>query len=422
MRKYHPATIAVTGGFQNDSETGATNPPLCLSNAYQFKNAEHAADLFNLETAGYIYTRMHNPTTTVLEDRLTALENGAGTVATSTGHFAELMVFSALCATGDEIIASSRLYGGTVNMLATALARFGITTRFADQRKPESWEALINDKTKVLYMEALANPDSSIPDFEKFAELAKKHKVVLVVDSTITTPWLFRPGEVGANVVIHSTTKYICGNASVMGGAAVDIGNFDWEASGRYPQLTEADSSYHGLSFSKAFGSAALAVYMRTKVLRDFGGTPSPFNSLMILNGLQTLHLRMPRHVENAGIIASTLKEHKNVKSVSYPGLSEHIDHALALKYFKRGPGGLLTIEAESYEKAKKLIESVKLCIHAVNVGDARTVLTHPASTTHRQATEAQLAAAGITPATVRISAGIEDVRDILEDITQGLD
>jgi O-acetylhomoserine (thiol)-lyase len=420
-QKLHPATIAVTGGFLNDAATGATNPPLYLSNAYQFKSADSAANLFNLEEAGYIYTRMHNPTTTVLEERLAALEGGAGAVATATGHFAELMVFAALCAAGDEILASSRLYGGTINMLGTALKRFGITTRFADQRQPETWEALINENTKVIYLETLANPDSSIPDFEAISKIARKHRIPLVVDNTMATPWLFRPGEWGADVVVHSTTKYLCGNASVMGGVAIDIGSFDWEASGRFPQLTEPDGSYHGLSFSKAFGNQALAAYMRTKVLRDYGGTPSPFNSYITLSGIQTLHLRMPRHVENARAVADFLKSHPAVKSVSYSGMKEHKDYDLAVKYFPQGPGGLLTFEVESYEKAKKLIESIKLCIHAVNVGDARTVLTHPASTTHRQATAEQLAAAGISPSTIRLSAGIEDVRDIIADLEQAM-
>ncbi len=421
MNKYRFDTIAVTGGFTSDMETGATNVPIHMSNAYQFKSAENAAGLFNLTEGGYIYTRLHNPTTSVLEERIAMLENGVAAVATASGHFAELMVFASLCRSGDEIVASSRLYGGTINMMATSLKRFGITVHFADQRRPETWEALINSRTKALYMETLANPDSSIPDFEAFAKIASKHNIPLIVDNTMATPYLFRPADFGANIVVHSTTKYLCGNASAMGGVAVDIGNFDWKK-GNFPELTAPDSSYHGMVFDDAFGKAALAVYMRTKVMRDFGGCPSPFNSFLTLQGIQTLHLRMPRHVQNAEALAKFLETDSHVDAVSYPGLKSHRDHHLAQKYMPKGAGGLLSFEVKGgYDNAKKIIENIKLCVHATNVGDARTVFTHPASTTHRQASEEQLKNAGISPAMIRVSLGIEDIDDIIEDLKQAM-
>ncbi len=415
-------TIAVTGGFRSDPVTGATNVPLYLSNAYQFKSAESAANLFDLTEPGYIYTRMHNPTTSVLEERLAMLEGGVASVATASGQFAELLAIATLCGQGDEIIASSKLYGGTFNLFNSSLRRLGINVRFADQTDPAAWRKLINDRTKAFYLESLANPDSSIPDFEVFSSIAKKHSLPVMVDNTMATPALFRPVDAGANIVLHSSTKYLGGNGTVMGGALVDLGNFDWAASGRFPGFVEPDTSYHGVEFAKTFGSAAFAVKARVQGLRDFGGTPAPFNSFMILLGIQTLHLRMPQHVANARAVAEFLSRHSMVESVGYPELPTHPDHKWAKKYFPNGAGSLLTFNIKGgYESAKRFIEGTKLCVHATNVGDARTIITHPASTTHRQMSESQLATAGITKNLIRVSAGIEDPADIIADMEQAL-
>ncbi|MDR2869528.1 MAG: O-acetylhomoserine aminocarboxypropyltransferase/cysteine synthase [Deferribacteraceae bacterium] len=415
-------TIAVTGGFSFDPETGATNPPLHLSNAYQFKSAEHAANLFDLTEAGHIYTRLHNPTTDVLEARLAELEGGTAAVATASGHAAEMMLFLELCGAGDEIVASNRLYGGTMNIFAATLPKYGIRTSFADQNDPAAWEALVTDKTKLFYMECLANPDSGIPDFDGIIAVAKKHGIVVVIDNTFATPYLFRPIDVGANLVVHSTTKYLCGNGTVMGGAVVDLGNFDWAAHAkRYPDFSTPDASYHGVVFAETFKDTALATRLRLKALRDMGATPSPFNSYLTLMGIQTLPLRMARHVENAYRVALWLSTHPKVKSVSYPGVLGHAQHELAKKYFPKGPGGLFTFEAQDYDTAKRVIESVKLCLHAANLGDTRTILTHPASTTHRQSSPEKLGTMGISREMVRVSVGIEDADDIIEDLAQAL-
>ncbi|MDR2884335.1 MAG: O-acetylhomoserine aminocarboxypropyltransferase/cysteine synthase [Deferribacteraceae bacterium] len=415
-------TIAVTGGFHHDEQTGSTNIPIHMSNAFQFKSADSAANLFDLTEAGYIYTRMHNPTTTVFEERVAALEGGTGAVAAASGQAAELMLFATLCNAGDEILASTRLYGGTMNLLSSTLKRFGINVKLADQRNPESWDSLITDKTKAVYAESIANPDGSIPDFEAIAAVAHKHKIPFIIDNTMATPYLFRPVEVGANVVLHSSTKYIGGNGTAMGGVVVDLGNFDWAASGRFPEFTEPDSSYHGVKFAEAFGSAALAVKMRVQILRDFGGVISPFNSFLMVTGLQTLSVRMKQHVENARKVAAFLENHPNVARVIYPELENHPDNAQAKRYFKKGAGAMVSFEVKGgYEQAKRVIESIKLCVHATNVGDARTVLTHPASTTHRQLSEEKLKAAGISKTFLRLSVGIEDVEDIIDDIAQAL-
>ncbi|MDR0453794.1 MAG: O-acetylhomoserine aminocarboxypropyltransferase/cysteine synthase [Deferribacteraceae bacterium] len=415
-------TIAVTGGFLSDPDTGATNIPLYLSNAYQFKSAESAANLFDLSEPGYIYTRLHNPTTSVLENRIALLEGGVAAVATASGQFAEFLVIATLCREGDEIIASSKLYGGSFNLLNNSLRRLGINVHFADQTDPAAWEKLITSRTKGFYLESISNPDCSIPDFETFSSIAGKHRIPVIIDNTMATPVLFRPVDTGANIVLHSTTKYLCGNGTAMGGAVVDLGNFDWAASGRFPAFVEPDASYHGLEFAKTFGSSAFAVKARVQGMRDFGGTPSPFNSFLILTGLQTLHLRMPQHVKNTKAIAEFLSGEKTVGSVSYPGLSSHPDYKWAKKYFKDGVGALLTFNIiGGYESAKRFIEGLKLCVHATNIGDSRTIITHPASTTHRQLSEAQLAAAGIDKSLIRVSAGIEDVSDIIGDIRQAL-
>ena len=377
-------TIAVHSTYKPDS-TGATNPPLYLSNAYKYEDTQHAADLFDLKREGYIYTRLHNPTTTVLEETVAALEGGVAAVATSSGHFAEVMLLTSLASQGDEIIASNCLYGGTINMFSTTFKKFGITVKFADQDDASSFEALVTDKTKAIYIEALANPASDIPDFDAIAQIAQKHRLPLIVDSTCATPYLFRAKEHGAAAVIHSCTKFLGGHGDVMGGIAVDLGTFDWASSGRFPNFTEPDTSYHGVIYAKDFGPAALAVKMRAGAMRDMGGTPSPFNSLALLQGMQTLHLRMERHVENAKKIALWLQDHPKVSWVNYGGLEGNKNYELAKKYFPKGPGAMLTFGVKGgLEQGKNFIEKASLAIHAANLGDVKTIITHPASTTHR--------------------------------------
>ncbi len=408
-------TIAVHSTYIPD-ETGATNPPLYLSNAYKYKNAQHAADLFDLKTTGYIYTRLHNPTTTILEDTITKMEGGSGAVATSSGHFAEIMLITCIASFGDEIIASNSLYGGTINMFSTTLKRFGINVKFADQDNPSSFEALINDKTKAIFIEALANPASDIADFEVISKIANKHKLPLIIDSTCATPYLFRPIEVGAAAVIHSGTKFLGGHGDVMGGIAVDLGTFDW-SSGRFPSFTEKDMSYHGVIYAKDFGNMALAVKMRAGVMRDMGGTPSPYNSYAILQGMQTLHLRMERHVSNAVKLANWLMECDKVSWVNYPSLKGNKNYEMAKKYFPKGAGSMLTFGVKGgIEAGRNFIDKVNLAIHAANLGDVKTIVTHPASTTHRQLSQEQRIKAGVPDDLIRVSVGIEDIEDIIND------
>ena len=414
-------TIAVHGTYKPDA-TGATNPPLYLSNAYKYEDTQHAADLFDLKRVGYIYTRLHNPTTSVLEETVAALEGGVAAVATSSGHFAEVMLLTCLASNGDEIIASDCLYGGTINMFSTTFKKFGINVKFARQDDISSFEALITDKTKAIYIEALANPASDIPDFDAISNVAKKYGLPLIVDSTCATPYLFRAKDHGAAAVIHSCTKFLGGHGNVMGGIAVDLGTFDWAASGRFPNFTEPDESYHGVVYAKDFGPMALAVKMRAGAMRDMGGTPSPYNSMALLQGIQTLHLRMARHVENAQKLARWLQTNPKVAWVNYGGLPGNKNYDLAKKYFKKGPGAMLTFGVKGgLEQGRSFIEKARLAIHAANLGDVKTIITHPASTTHRQLSPEQRLKAGVPDDLIRVSVGIEDIDDIINDFAQAL-
>ncbi|MGB2578669.1 O-acetylhomoserine (thiol)-lyase [Elusimicrobium simillimum] len=420
MTKQNIETIAVSYGFDIDA-TGATNPPLYLSNAYQFNSAAHAKDLFDLKDAGYIYTRLNNPTNSVLEERINALEGGAGALVSSSGHSAEFMTICALAQSGDEIISSSALYGGTFNMFSHTLRRLGITVKFADVRKPEEFESLVTDKTKAIFVESISNPGCEIPDFDKISAIAKKHKIPFIVDNTCMTPYLFKPKEYGADIVIHSTTKFLCGHAGVMGGAVVDCGTFDW-TSGRFPSFCQPDPSYHGITYAKDFPQNAFIIKLRTQVLRDIGACQSPFNSYLTLQGLQTLHVRMDRHIENTLKLVDFLEHHPRVAWVKYPSVNGNEFGEPAKKYFKKGFGSVLSFGVKGgYEEGKKLIENVKLCIHATNLGDVRTIVTHPASTTHSQLTAAEKQSTGITDDLIRISVGIENIEDIKADIEAAL-
>lgn len=422
MKNYSLETLAVHSTYKKD-ETGATNPPIYLSNAYQFKDGEHAAALFDLSTAGYIYTRLNNPTTSVLEETVAALEGGIAALACASGQFAEFMTIISLSKQGDNIVTSNLLYGGTHTLFTSQFARFGIEFRFADPNNIAEFEKLIDDKTKAIYIESVANPQGLVPDFKAFAELANKHKLPLVVDNTCATPYLVRPIEHGAHIVIHSATKFLSGNGNVLGGIVVDSGNFDWEKSGRFPEFTTPDESYHGLIFTKHFGPACFAAKMRVSAMRDIGGALSPFNAYLIQLGIGTLHLRMQRHAENAKKLAEYLKTNKNVAWVSYNGLEEDKNHKNASTYLKEKGASLLTFGvAGGYEKCKKFIEKVSLALHVSNLGDIKTIVTHPASTTHRQIPEDELTKTGITPELIRVSVGIENINDIIEDFKKALE
>lgn len=416
----HIETLAVAYGFETD-ETGATNPPLYLSNAYEFKNAQHAKNLFDLKEAGYIYTRLNNPTNAVLEERLNALEGGAGALVTSSGHSAEFMTICALAESGDEIIASNALYGGTFNMFSHSLRRLGIKVKFANVRNTADFESLVTDKTKAIFVESISNPGCEVPDFDGVSQIAKKYKIPFIVDNTCTTPYLFNPKEVGADIIIHSTTKFLCGHANVMGGAVIDCGTFDW-TSGRFPAFCNPDPSYHGVVYAKDFPQNAFIVKLRTQVLRDIGACQSPFNSYLTLQGVQTLHVRLDRHIENTKRLVSWLENNPNIAWVKYPSVAGNEFKERAQKYLKKGYGSLFSFGVKGgLEKGKKLIENVKLCIHATNLGDVRTIVTHPASTTHSQLTGQEKLNSGISDDLIRISVGIENIEDIIADLEQAL-
>lgn len=415
-------TLAVHGTYKKD-ETGATNPPIYLSNAYQFKDGEHAAALFDLSTAGYIYTRLNNPTVAVLEETVAALEGGIAALACSSGQFAEFMTIITLAKTGDNIVTSNLLYGGTHTLFTSQFARFGIEFRFADPKNIDEFEKLIDDKTKAIYIESVANPQGLVPDFKKFAALADKYKLPLVVDNTCATPYLVRPIEHGAHIVIHSATKFLSGHGNVLGGIVVDSGNFDWEKSGRFNEFSTPDESYHGLVFTKHFGKACFAAKMRVSAMRDIGGCLSPFNAFLIQTGIGTLHVRMERHVENAKKLASYLKTNKFVEWVNYNGLEDNPNYAAASQYLKEKGASILTFGVKGgYEKSKKFIEKVRLALHVSNLGDIKTIVTHPASTTHRQIPEHELESTGITANLIRVSVGIENIDDIIEDFKNALE
>lgn len=421
MKKLSTETLAVHGVFQRD-ETGATNPAIYLSSSYQFKDTNHAANLFALQESGYIYSRLNNPTTNCLEETIAALEGGIAAVACASGQFAEFMTIAALAKCGDNIVASNMLYGGTYTLFANQFTRFGIEIRFADPHNIEDFAKLIDDKTKAIYIESIANPQGFVPDFKKLSALAAQHKVPLVVDNTCATPYLLKPIEYGADIVIHSATKFLSGHGNVLGGIVVDSGNFDWAASGRFPELTTPDDSYHGLIFTKHFGKAALAAKMRVSTMRDIGGPISPFNAFLIQQGIGTLHIRIERQVENAKKLAEFLKNHKNTAWVDYNGLKDNKNNPNADKYLKYGAGSIFTFGVKGgFEKSKAFIEKTTFPLHVANIGDIKTIITHPASTTHSQLSEQELQSSGITADLIRVSVGIENIDDIIADFDKAL-
>ncbi len=411
-------------GYEPDPTTGSRAVPIYQTTSYHFQSTEHAANLFALKELGNIYTRIMNPTTDVLEKRLADLEGGVGALAASSGHAAQAMLILTLCQAGDHIVSSSRLYGGTYNQFNYTFPRLGIEVTFVDPSDAQNFERAIRPNTKIIYGETLGNPDIFVFPFEEVAEIARRHHIPLVIDNTFATPYLCRPIEWGANIICHSTTKFISGNGTSIGGIIVDGGNFDWR-SGRFENFTTPDPSYHGLVYAdlESVGLPPFIIKARVQILRDVGACQSPFNSWVTLLGLETLSLRMERHVQNAQAVAEFLEKHPQVSWVSYPGLKSHPHYERARKYLPKGPGAVLGFGIKGgLEAGRKFIESLQLISHLANVGDARTLAIHPATTTHSQLTPEEQLSAGVTPDFIRLSIGLEDIEDILWDIEQALE
>ncbi|OWW20173.1 O-acetylhomoserine aminocarboxypropyltransferase/cysteine synthase family protein [Noviherbaspirillum denitrificans] len=416
-------TIAVHGGYSPDPTTRAVAVPIYQTVSYAFDNTQHGADLFDLKVPGNIYTRIMNPTQDVLEQRVAALEGGIGALALASGQAAITYAIQTIAEAGDNIVSASTLYGGTYNLFAHTLPQFGIETRFADYREPESFGRLIDAKTKAVYIESIGNPLGNITDIEKIAAIAHQHGVPLIVDNTVATPYLLRPFEHGADIVVHSLTKYLGGHGNSIGGVIVDSGKFPWaEHKERFRRLNEPDVSYHGVVYTEALGPAAFIGRARVVPLRNTGAAISPFNAFLILQGIETLALRVERITENALRVAQFLARHKKVKWVNYAGLPDHRDHALATKYLGGRPSGVLTFGVEGgREGGARFQDALKLFTRLVNIGDAKSLACHPASTTHRQLNAQELAKAGVTEDTVRLSVGIEHADDLLADLEQAL-
>ncbi len=419
-RKQGFDTIALHAGHEIDP-TGSRAVPIYQTTSYVFDSTDHAAQLFALEQPGFIYSRLQNPTVDVLEKRVAALECGIGSVAVASGQAAETVCFAALAGQGDEIVSASALYGGSYTLLNNSLRRLGINTLFVDATDPDNFRRAITDKTKLVYAETLGNPKLDVLDIEAVAGIAHEAGVPLVVDNTVATPYLCRPFEYGADVVIHSLTKWMGGHGNSLGGIVVDSGKFNW-ASGKFPEFTSPDSSYHGMEFAKAFGPAAFLAKVRVTALRDFGPALSPFNAFLILQGIETLSLRMDRHCANSRQVAEFLDGHGSVSRVIYPELEGHPSHRLADKYLPIGCGSLMGFGIKGgYDAGIRFINSLKLLSHLANIGDARSLVIHPASTTHQQLSTEERAAAGVTDDFIRLSIGLEDPADIIADIDQAL-
>ena len=414
-------TRQLHAGQVPDPTTGSRAVPIYQTASYQFNNTEHAANLFALKEFGNIYTRIMNPTTDVLEQRLADLEGGVGALAASSGHAAQTLAILTLCEAGDHIVSSSRLYGGTYNQFNYTFPRLGIDVTFVDPTNPEAFEDAIRPNTKLIYGETLGNPDISVFPFEEVSAIAKKNHLPLVIDNTFATPYLCRPLEWGANIVLHSTTKFINGHGTSIGGIIIDGGNFDW-TSGRFPNFTTPDPSYHGLVYAD-LGAPAFILKARVQVLRDIGASQSPFNSWLTVQGIETLSLRLDRHVANAQRVAEFLENHRQVNWVCYPGLKSHNDYERARKILPNGPGAILGFGIKGGKEAgEKFIDNLQLLSHVANVGDSRSLAIHPASTTHSQLSGQEQATAGVTPDFVRLSIGLEDIEDILWDLGTALE
>jgi len=420
-RKYRMETLALHAGQTIDTDTRSRAVPIYQTTSYVFKDTEHAANLFALKEFGNIYTRLMNPTTDVLEKRLAALEGGVGGLALSSGQSAIYVSIFNICGAGGHIVSSNSLYGGTVTLFSQTFSKLGIEVTFVDPKKPENFAKAIKKNTRLIYIESIGNPKNDILQYEKIADIAHKNGLPVICDNTVTTPILFRPIEYGIDIVVHSCTKFIGGHGTSIGGAIVDSGKFDW-TNGRYPELTEPDPSYHGVRYVESFGELAYIIKARVQFLRDMGSCMSPFNAFLFLLGLETLHLRMPRHSENALNLAKWLEKHREVSWVNYPGLQSHPDYALAKKYLPNGAGGILGFGIKGGKEAGiKFINSVKLASHLANIGDSKTLVIHPASTTHQQLSKEEQLAAGVTDDYIRVSVGTEHIDDIIADFQQAL-
>ncbi|GAB4120129.1 MAG: O-acetylhomoserine aminocarboxypropyltransferase [Rubrivivax sp.] len=415
-------TLALHAGAAPDPATGARAVPIHLSTSFVFESSEQAASLFNLERSGHVYSRISNPTNAVFEERMAALEHGCGAIATASGQAALHLAIATLAAAGSHLVASSALYGGSHNLLHYTLRRFGIETTFVKPGDIDGWRAAIRPETRLLFGETLGNPGLDVLDIPTVAAIAHEAGVPLLVDSTFTTPWLMQPLELGADLVYHSATKFLCGHGTVVGGVLVDGGGFDWSRSTRHPELTEPYAGFHGMVFAEESTVGGFLLRARREGLRDFGACMSPHTAWLMLQGLETLPLRMARHVENARRIVQFLAAHPMVAHVAYPELEDHPDHALAQRLLPRGCGAVFSFDLKgSRAQGVAFIEALKLFSHLANVGDARSLVIHPASTTHFRMDDAALAAAGIGPGTIRLSVGLEDADDLIEDLKRAL-
>ena len=415
-------TLAIHAGAQPDPATGARATPIYQTTAFVFDDVDHAASLFGLQAFGNIYTRITNPTTAVLEERVAALEGGTAALAVASGHAAQLLVMHALMQPGDEFVASKKLYGGSINQFGHSFKSFDWHVKWAEGQTPEDFEKQITDKTKAIFIESLANPGGVIMDINGIAEVARKHHIPLIVDNTMATPYLCRPIEHGADIVVHSLTKFLGGHGNSMGGAIVDGGTFDWTKNDRFPILTEPRPEYNDMVLAETFGNFAFAIACRVLGLRDLGPAISPFNAFQIITGIETLPLRMQRHCDNALAVAKFLKTHDKVEWVSYAGLEDDPHHELQKKYMPKGAGSVFTFGVKGgYSAGVELVSNVEIFSHLANLGDTRSLMIHPASTTHRQLSAEQQDAAGAGEDVVRISVGIEDVDDLIADLDKAL-
>ena len=420
-RQFHPETLAIHAGQIPDAATGARALPIYQTSSFVFDSAEHAASLFNLQTFGNVYSRLSNPTVAVLEERVAALEGGRAAVASASGMAAETMALMTILQSGDHVVAAGALYGGSVTMLAVSLAKFGIETTFVDATKPEAFAAAMRPNTRAVYAESLGNPSMVVLDIAAVAEVAHAHGVPLIIDNTVPSPLLCNPLALGADIVVHSATKYLAGHGTTLGGVVVEGGKFPWD-NGKFPGMTEPSKGYHGVKFYETFGDFGFTMRCRMESLRVFGASLSPMSAWQILQGVETLPLRMQKHCDNALGVAKFLQADPRVAWVNYPGLPDHPQHALMQRQM-RGASGLLSFGVKGgLDQGVTFIESAQFMSHLVNIGDTRTLISHPASTTHRQLDEAQQLAAGVPPDMVRISVGLENLDDILWDIDQALD
>jgi O-acetylhomoserine (thiol)-lyase len=415
-------TLSVHAGASPDPVTGARMTPIYQTTSYVFDDVDHAASLFNLQTPGFIYSRLTNPTVSVLEERMAALEGGRGATATSSGHAAQILALFALMSPGDDFVTSNKLYGGSINQFGHAIRKFAWNATFVDPDEPENFRQAIGPKTKAIFLENLANPGGVVVDLEPIAAIAHEAGIPLIVDNTLATPYLCRPIEFGADLVVHSTTKFLSGNGTALGGVVIDSGKFDWLQNDKFPSLSRPEPGYHGLTFAETFGDLAFTLYSHAVTLRDLGPCQTPFNAWLTLLGIETLPLRVERQTANALAVAEWLEKHPAVDWVSHAGLDSSPYRALARKYLPRGTGAVFTFGLKGgFEAGVALVEGVELISHLANIGDSRSLILHPASTTHRQLTDEQLVAAGAGPDVVRLSIGIESVEDVIADLEQAL-